>query len=84
MLLPSKGVSPERSIVMVGGEVLKQLEDGPTSVSGLWERIRRSRFHRGSELTFDWFALSLAYLYAIDAVHESSDGRLERGRDVPA
>lgn len=82
MLLPSKGVRPERSLVMVGAEVLEHLASGPTSVSGLWERVRLSHLGRGGGLTFDWFALSLAYLYAIDAVHESSDGRLRVSQDV--
>ncbi|MFJ4785906.1 ABC-three component system middle component 6 [Streptomyces sp. NPDC088794] len=75
MLLPTKGVSPERALMTIGSEILEELSD-PMSVSGLWERYNTrqdttSRLHR---VTFDWFSLALATLYAMKVVDVSDGG----------
>lgn len=67
MILPTKFLPAERSLISVGGEILSVLRDGPRSVSELWERFRSDR-KRKYPLTYDWFVLALTLLYAIDSV----------------
>ncbi|MQY30354.1 ABC-three component system middle component 6 [Nocardia aurantia] len=79
MLLPTKGVSPERALITVGSELLEELH-APMSVSALWERyrVRRRSSRTPRRITFDWFALALASLYAMKLIETSDDGYLRR------
>ncbi|WP_372494098.1 ABC-three component system middle component 6 [Nocardia pulmonis] len=79
MLLPTKGVSPERALITVGSELLEELND-PISVSALWERYcARQRSSRSPRrITFDWFSLALASLYTMRLVDLFDDGRVRR------
>lgn len=74
MILPGKHLSPDRAIAGVGAEILAQL-DRPRDVSELWDRVRTARagIQASSPVSFDWFALALAFLYAIRAI-EDADG----------
>lgn len=79
MLLPTKGVSPERALLTVGSELLEELRS-PMSVSALWERYsdgQRSA-KKPQRITFDWFSLALASLYTMGLIDASDDGRLRR------
>ena len=38
MLLPTKGINPERALLVVGADLLHLL-DSPATISGLWERF---------------------------------------------
>lgn len=83
MFLPTKGVSAERALLTIGGEILSTLET-PASVSAAWERYRKAHADGDRELiTFDWFALALAALFSLGLVEWTAGGRLER-RDVSA
>ncbi|WP_371606285.1 ABC-three component system middle component 6 [Streptomyces sp. NBC_01213] len=75
MLLPTKGVSSERALMTIGSEILEDLRD-PMSVSALWERYntRQNLANRPRRITFDWFSLALAALYAMKVVDVSADG----------
>ncbi len=79
MILPGKHLSPRRAIAGVGAEILAQL-DRPRDVSDLWERVRAARaaLQASSPISFDWFVLSLTFLYAIQAIEEA-DGLLRAG-----
>lgn len=79
MLLPTKGVSAERAIITVGAEVLEQLKT-PKSVSALWDRYRGCERAGGNSdhITFDWFSLALASLFAINLVEWTPSGHLRR------
>jgi len=83
MILPGKHLSPGRSLLGVGGEILAQIEQ-PLEVSDLWEGFRaaRSRQERNDPVSFDWFVAALTFLYAIGAVH-MVDGHIERGEGEP-
>lgn len=83
MLLPTKGISAQRALLTVGASILSLLE-APATVSALWERFKQQPA-RDSEatITFDWFALALSMLFAIQAVAWNANGHLER-RHVPA
>lgn len=77
MLLPTKGISADRALICVGSDILQELQ-GPASVSALWERYRRSSSQPHERVTFDWFSLALAALFAMNLVELASDGYLRR------
>jgi hypothetical protein len=84
MLLPTKGIAPRRALLTVGAAVIGLL-DSPTTVSGLWERFSQatSQTNTNDKITFDWFAMALTMLFALNVVSYDSAGQLER-RHVPA
>jgi hypothetical protein len=63
VILPTKHLSPRRSLLGVGGLILERL-DQPRTITGLWDRARRVP-EVGS---FDRFILALDLLYAMNAV----------------
>ena len=67
MILPGKHLKPDRAILGIGSEILATIEEGDT-VSELWERVQENRGEHANPLSFDWFVLSLSFLYAVDAV----------------
>ena len=71
MILPAKHLSQERCLSGVGAEIIRQL-DRPLSASELWVRVCRA--NENFAPTFDWFALALSFLYAINAI--DYDGQL--------
>lgn len=84
MLLPTKGISPQRALLTVGADLLALL-DSPTTVSGLWERYSQKTrsTDRREKITFDWFALALSMLFALHAVDWNGSAQLVR-HHVPA
>ena len=79
MLLPTKGIEPQRALLTIGASLISLLES-PATVSGLWERFLKysSEVSGHSKVTFDWFALALSMLFAIDAVSWNESGQLVR------
>lgn len=75
MLLPTKGVSSERALLTLGSKILSDLAE-PASISAVWERFRAANGSSDGEVSFDWFALALTSLYAMELVDWSVDGRL--------
>lgn len=75
MILPTKGITPDRSILEVGGDVLELMHEEPIGVSTLWERYTKHRRRHGHDapITFGWFVLALDFLFMIGAVE--LDGR---------
>jgi hypothetical protein len=76
MILPTKHLTTERSLIAIGADILWLLSE-PKSVSKLWGDFQTVNEQRNLRITFDWFTLALAMLYAIDAV-EQSDHSLRR------
>lgn len=72
MILPTKHVSAEHSLLGVGALVLSCL-GRPRTVSALWEDVRPN----SQVATFERFSLALDLLYAIGAV-DFRDGLLQR------
>ena len=62
----------------VGAEIIVQL-DRPQTVSELWDRVSRA-YGEDWAPSFEWFVLSLSWLYAIRAV-SYTDQLLHRGDD---
>jgi hypothetical protein len=79
MILPAKHLRHDRALIHVGAEILAQVGDGRT-VSELWERVRIARAASPgiAPLSFDWFVLSLVFLYVISAL-EMTDGLVRVG-----
>ncbi len=72
MILPTKHISADKSLLAVGALLLRPL-DQPRTVTSIWEQVRAA-----PEIgTFARFVLALDVLYAIDAV-ELRDGLLQR------
>lgn len=74
MILPGKHIRADRSLVVIGGEILRELGH-PKTVSELWDAIRKKG---GSDeerpaLPYDWFVQALTLLYAISAVRLEND-----------
>lgn len=69
MILPGKHLRQDRALLGVGGEILACLDEDRT-VSELWEcvRTRRAQAAMAAPLSFDWFVLSLSFLYTVAAV----------------
>ncbi|WP_442960709.1 ABC-three component system middle component 6 [Pseudarthrobacter sp. MM222] len=83
MILPTKGISPQRALVTVGAQALEVLTL-PRSSNSAFEATKQLRLARGfrEPLSFDWFSLALALLYSIGAIGLSNDGLLVRTTDA--
>lgn len=68
MILPTHDLPPEQSLIVIGGEVLALLRDGPASVSSLWVGMR-DKPGRPEPLGFDRFSLALTFLFTIGAIN---------------
>jgi hypothetical protein len=84
MLLPTKGIMPQRALLTVGGSIISLL-GSPTTVSGLWERYlqRFAAVDNSMKVTFDWFAMALSMLFAVGVIRWNNAGQLVRCH-VPA
>ncbi len=67
MILPGKHLRHDRALLGIGAELLAQLSE-PRTVSELWVRTRLFRSSESAPITFDWFILSLTFLYAVSAI----------------
>jgi len=77
MLLPTRGISFDRALITVGADVLVLLRS-PSSISGLWDRFSTARANSKERITFDWFSLAIASLFAVGSVEWTSEGYLRR------
>jgi hypothetical protein len=69
MVLPNKHVPVNRSLVGLGGEILRILADRPRTVSSTWERLRT----RNADASFEQFALAASFLFSLGAVDLEGD-----------
>ncbi len=78
MILPTKRLSQDRSLLYVGAEILR-LADEPKTVSRLWQDLQSSRSAQTglAPLTYDWFVLSLDLLFLMNAI-KNERGRIEK------
>jgi len=72
MILPTKHLPIERSLIAVGADIVRLLDE-PMSVTNLWLDYQSLNKARNTRLTFDWFTLALAMLYSIDAVEQTGN-----------
>jgi hypothetical protein len=78
MILPTKHLSTEKSLLWIGAEILDMLNE-PKTVSRLWNDFRLSRNNNQStpKVTYEWFILALDLLYTTDAI-QYSNGRISK------
>ena len=74
MILPSKHISEQQSLVGVGSLLLRTI-DKPHTVTSLWERVR----DEATVGTFERFVLALDMLYVVGAVN-LENGLIVRAR----
>ena len=79
MILPTKHLPLDRSLVGVGADVLSLL-DKPKTISKLWLEFQVLSKEKKSRRTFDWFTLTISMLYMIGAV-EMTGARIRRSED---
>ena len=75
MILPTKGIEPNKALISIGGVILGMLNESKT-VSRLWGEVRKSNAE-SHQVSFDWFVLALTFLYTLGAI-ERIGGRLVR------
>ncbi len=78
MILPTKHLSAEKSLLWIGAEILDMLDE-PKTVSRLWNdlKLQRSSNQSVPKLTYEWFILALDFLYATHAIR-LSNGRISK------
>lgn len=81
MILPTKHLSEERSILRIGAEILLLLGHNST-VSRLWVDYQKYRLERLkiNPVTYDWFVLALDLLFMLGAI-AYSDGRIMKAKN---
>lgn len=79
MILPSKHLPPDRSLICLGAEILSLLDE-PRTISGLWTKFQLRRGDQSKRVPFDWFVLATSMLFVIGAVRLDR-GRLKRGHE---
>ena len=74
MILPTKRITEERSLLGIGGRALLLLDE-PRTISRLWDDFKNneSSANTASRITYDWFVLALDLLFMLGAV------RLDKG-----
>jgi hypothetical protein len=79
MILPTKGISPQRALITIGGQVLEVLTQ-PRSINSTYESVQALRNSRKltEPVNFDWFSLALVMLYSVGVVEINSAGLLAR------
>ncbi|MFG2582027.1 MULTISPECIES: ABC-three component system middle component 6 [Streptomyces] len=84
MITPTKGISPDRSLLAVGAQILRVL-DMPLTVTQTWSRFRAERIRLGhhSPVSFQWFVLGLDVLYALGVIEFRDDLLTRRRADSP-
>jgi hypothetical protein len=68
MILPTKYLSADRSLIVIGADILRVLNEAPRSVSEVWERVISTRNPQATPLTYDWFLMAVTLLYAIGTI----------------
>lgn len=77
MILPNKIISMDKSLLGIGSQILRIL-DNPLTVSRLWE-LSKVRIKLNS---FQYFTLTLDFLYSIGAIEFKNNRIYKRNRDV--
>ena len=78
MILPTKHLNAERSILRIGAEILVLLGSEST-VSRLWSEFQKYRRENLciKPVTYDWFVLTLDFLFLLGTI-SFLDGKIVR------
>ncbi|MGW0503215.1 ABC-three component system middle component 6 [Micromonospora sp. NPDC003241] len=85
MIVPTKGITPQRSLLAVGAQILQNL-DRPMTVSQAWATLRHWRHTHGhhAPVPFWWFVLALDALFALGVVDLEDELLVARRADAAA
>jgi len=77
MILPTKHLRSEASLIYVGGIIQSLIKSTNLSVDQLWHGTKKEymKHSQDFEITYDWFILALTLLYSINAI-AFIDGRI--------
>ena len=79
MILPTKHLLTERSLIGIGGEILSLLSESKT-VSRLWDDFRQARIDSNRRIVgFDRFVLALDLLYLMQVIDLERERLFRRG-----
>jgi len=78
VILPTKRLPQDRTLLFIGAQVLELLGT-PTTVSRAWDQLKTKRdpVLGYRNISYDWFVLALCFLFTCGVV-ELSRGRLRR------
>ncbi len=78
MILPTKHLRSDRSLLALGSEILSIIDE-PKTVSRVWEEfsLSRRRDSGRAPVSYEWFVLSLDLLFMLGTITFNS-GRLLR------
>lgn len=70
MILPTKHLRSEASLIYVGGIIQSIVASTSLTVDQLWHSTKQEYINHShdSDITYDWFVLALSLLYTINAV----------------
>ena len=69
MILPTKRITEDRSLLGIGSDFLPLLDE-PKTVSRLWTEFQKRRRRTASAIvTYDWFVMSLDLLFMLNAIN---------------
>lgn len=70
MMVPTKGVAPQRALLAVGAQIVLATERRPVTVTQAWRRLLawREEHRHLAPIPFWWFALALDVLFAMGLV----------------
>lgn len=70
MIVPTKGVAPQRALLAVGAQILLATERQSVTITQAWRRLQtwRAQHQHTAPIPFWWFALALDVLYALGVV----------------
>jgi len=68
MILPTKRITEDRSLLGIGSDIVPLLDE-PKTVSRLWTEFQERRRRTASSIvTYDWFVMALDLLFLLDAI----------------
>jgi len=80
MILPTKHLREEKSLIRIGADILAILNE-PKTISRIWSELHHSQYEprKISGITYNWFVLSLDLLFMIGAI-EYDSGRISMAK----
>lgn len=81
MIIPTKGISPQRALLSISAQIIQVL-DRPLTVTETWNLIHKWRHdHNAKEpISFIWFSYALDLLFACGNIYYD-EGLLRRIKD---
>lgn len=67
MILPTKHLPENHSLIGVGATILLLLDKQDSTVSGLWDAFKQFRGEQ-KMISFDWFVMGLDLLFMLNAI----------------